>query len=244
MELMEIIKSSISLLMILAFILIFLSYVVFKIKDRSRIKPYLRVNMQENAAGNIASVPPAVEQIKKEQIFKEAKLKQEQFQHEHILRNEQLLRNDQLKLEQLRHAQVQIEEQFARSSQYINQSNFQQTPVHNIDLLRTEKVKHELNYRQEKIRLEQIRQEQIKLEQIKNEQLRREHLLRQESQLKHDIRNSGNKFRVVNERTPIFQNAVPVMQFANNSRSANIYDLYSQNEQERMHKLKLANSYK
>jgi hypothetical protein len=46
MELMEIIKSSLSIFSAVSFVFIITSYTVYKIKDRSRIKPYLRVNMQ------------------------------------------------------------------------------------------------------------------------------------------------------------------------------------------------------
>jgi hypothetical protein len=46
MELMEIIKSSLSIFSIVSFVFIITSYTIFKIKDRTRIKPYLRVNMQ------------------------------------------------------------------------------------------------------------------------------------------------------------------------------------------------------
>ena len=48
MELMEIIKSSLSIFSTISFVFILTSYTIFKIKDRSRIKPYLRVNMQSN----------------------------------------------------------------------------------------------------------------------------------------------------------------------------------------------------
>ncbi len=46
MELMEIIKSSLSIFSVVSFVFILTAYTIFKIKDRSRIKPYLRVNMQ------------------------------------------------------------------------------------------------------------------------------------------------------------------------------------------------------
>lgn len=46
MELMEIIKSSLSIFSAVSFVFIITSYTVYKIKDRTRIKPYLRVNMQ------------------------------------------------------------------------------------------------------------------------------------------------------------------------------------------------------
>lgn len=46
MELMEIIKSSLSIFSVISFVFILTSYTIFKIKDRSRIKPYLRVNVQ------------------------------------------------------------------------------------------------------------------------------------------------------------------------------------------------------
>jgi len=48
MELMEIIKSSLSIFSAISFVFILTSYTIYKIKDRSRIKPYLRVNMQSN----------------------------------------------------------------------------------------------------------------------------------------------------------------------------------------------------
>jgi hypothetical protein len=48
MELMEIIKSSLSIFSAIAFVFILTSYTIYKIKDRTRIKPYLRVNMQNN----------------------------------------------------------------------------------------------------------------------------------------------------------------------------------------------------
>jgi len=48
MELMEIIKSSLSIFSVVSFVFILTSYTIFKIKDRTRIKPYLRVNMQKN----------------------------------------------------------------------------------------------------------------------------------------------------------------------------------------------------
>ena len=46
MELMEIIKSSLSIFSAVSFVFIITSYTIYKIKDRTRIKPYLRVNMQ------------------------------------------------------------------------------------------------------------------------------------------------------------------------------------------------------
>jgi len=46
MELMEIIKSSLSIFATVSFVFILTAYTIFKIKDRTRIKPYLRVNMQ------------------------------------------------------------------------------------------------------------------------------------------------------------------------------------------------------
>ena len=47
MELIEIIKSSLSIFSTTAVVFITISYTIFKIKDRSRIKPYLRVNVQK-----------------------------------------------------------------------------------------------------------------------------------------------------------------------------------------------------
>jgi hypothetical protein len=47
MELIEIIKSTLSIFLITGIVFIATSYIVFRIKDRSRIKPYLRVNEQK-----------------------------------------------------------------------------------------------------------------------------------------------------------------------------------------------------
>ena len=47
MELIEIIKSSLSIFSTTAFVFVTVSYTIFKIKDRSRIKPYLRTKAQE-----------------------------------------------------------------------------------------------------------------------------------------------------------------------------------------------------
>jgi len=46
MELIEIIKSSLSIFSTTAFVFITVSYTIFKIKDHSRVKPYLRVDIQ------------------------------------------------------------------------------------------------------------------------------------------------------------------------------------------------------
>ena len=46
MELIEIIKSTLSIFSAVSFVFIVVSYTIFKIKDRTRIKPYLRVNIQ------------------------------------------------------------------------------------------------------------------------------------------------------------------------------------------------------
>lgn len=51
MELIEIIEFSLSIFLIIAIIFITISYTVFKIKDRSRIKPHLRVNIQKPFVG-------------------------------------------------------------------------------------------------------------------------------------------------------------------------------------------------
>ena len=53
MELIEIIKSSLSIFSTTAFVFIIISYTVYKIKDRSRIKPYLRFNVQKPIGGII-----------------------------------------------------------------------------------------------------------------------------------------------------------------------------------------------
>jgi hypothetical protein len=52
MELIEIIKSSLSIFSAVFFVFIIASYTIFKIKDRTRIKPYLRVNIQ-NPSNNL-----------------------------------------------------------------------------------------------------------------------------------------------------------------------------------------------
>jgi len=51
MELIEIIKSSLSIFSTTAFVFSIISYTVYKIKDRSRIKPYLRFNVQKPIGG-------------------------------------------------------------------------------------------------------------------------------------------------------------------------------------------------
>lgn len=51
MELIEIIKSSLSIFSTTAFVFFTISYTIFKIKDRSRIKPYLRTEVQEPLTG-------------------------------------------------------------------------------------------------------------------------------------------------------------------------------------------------
>jgi hypothetical protein len=55
MELTEIIKSTLSIFSVIAFVFIILSYSIYKIKDRSRIKPYLgnnvRNSIQEEMSG-------------------------------------------------------------------------------------------------------------------------------------------------------------------------------------------------
>ena len=48
MELMQIIKSSLSIFSAISLVFILTSYAIYKIKDRKRIKPYQRVNMQSN----------------------------------------------------------------------------------------------------------------------------------------------------------------------------------------------------
>jgi len=53
MELTEIIKSSLSIFLTTTFVFIIISYTVYKIKDRSRIKPYLRFNVQRPIEGII-----------------------------------------------------------------------------------------------------------------------------------------------------------------------------------------------
>lgn len=243
---MEIIKSSVSLFSIFAVVLVLLSYAIFKIKDRTRIKPYMRVNLHEGTTGNgviltedeLIKEQNKIEQLKREQLFKEEKLQQERRQHELILIDEQH------HLEHLRQIQIQKEEQLTRNvtnKQYVNQ-NFKNPSLNNLELLKQEKLKHEQIYRQEQIKLEQLRQEQIKLDQIKKEQIKREQMVNQEILIR-GSRQSTNRFKVVND-TPSFQGTVPVMQLSSHSRSANIYDLYSQNEQERMHKLRFAGNFK
>jgi hypothetical protein len=54
MELIEIIKSSLSIFSMTAFIFIIISYTIYKIKDRSRIKPYLGVNVNTTLGRIIA----------------------------------------------------------------------------------------------------------------------------------------------------------------------------------------------
>ena len=53
MELIEIIKSSLSIFSTTAFVFTIISYTVYKIKDRSRIKPYLRFTVQKPIGGII-----------------------------------------------------------------------------------------------------------------------------------------------------------------------------------------------
>ena len=49
MELIEIIKSSLSIFSFTAILFLTISYMIFKIRDRSRVKPYLKVNAQESS---------------------------------------------------------------------------------------------------------------------------------------------------------------------------------------------------
>jgi len=51
MELIEIIKSTLSILSTTTFIFLIISYTIFRIKDRYRIKPYLSVNVQKPLVG-------------------------------------------------------------------------------------------------------------------------------------------------------------------------------------------------
>ena len=53
MALIEIIKSSLSIFSTTAFIFIAVSYTIYKIKDRSRMKPYSKVNRQNPFSGII-----------------------------------------------------------------------------------------------------------------------------------------------------------------------------------------------
>lgn len=206
MELMEIIKSSVSLFTIFLFSLVILSYVIFKIKDRSRIKPYMRVNLQENSTDNDVT------------ITSKSKSVSEEKRH----------------LDHLRQIQIKKDEQVA--------INTPQESVKNIESDNQQKAKEKHLVRQQQLRLEQLRQEQLKLDQIKMEQHRREKAITQEKIIKQAIaRNSNNKFMVVNEPTA-FQTAVPAIQFS--TISGNIYDLYSHNEHEKMHKLKFAGNFK
>ena len=48
MELNEIIKSSLSIFSIATSIILIVSYSIFKLRDRARKKPLLKVNVQEN----------------------------------------------------------------------------------------------------------------------------------------------------------------------------------------------------
>jgi hypothetical protein len=63
MELMEIIKSSLSIFSGISFVFILASYTIFKIKDRSRIKPYLRVNAQSANNNVIIQEPVKAEKL-------------------------------------------------------------------------------------------------------------------------------------------------------------------------------------
>jgi len=47
MELFEIIKSTLSIFSFTAILFLTISYTIYKIRDRSRVKPYLKVNAQE-----------------------------------------------------------------------------------------------------------------------------------------------------------------------------------------------------
>jgi hypothetical protein len=51
MELIEIIKSSLSIFSTTTFVFVTISYTIYKIKVRSRIKPYLRTDVQEPLNG-------------------------------------------------------------------------------------------------------------------------------------------------------------------------------------------------
>jgi|CZKP01.1.fsa_nt_gi hypothetical protein len=53
MELIEIIKSSLSIFSTTALVFTIISFTIYKIKDRSRIKPYLRVNIQKPLGGKL-----------------------------------------------------------------------------------------------------------------------------------------------------------------------------------------------
>jgi hypothetical protein len=53
MELTEIIKSTLSIFSVIAFVYIILSYTIYKIKDRTRIKPNPGVNIRNSIQKNI-----------------------------------------------------------------------------------------------------------------------------------------------------------------------------------------------
>jgi hypothetical protein len=61
MELTEIIKSTLSIFTVITFIFIIVSYIIYKIKDRTRIKPFLRINsrnlLDDNLVPNNAVKP-------------------------------------------------------------------------------------------------------------------------------------------------------------------------------------------
>ena len=148
MELMEIITSSVSLFMAISFILIVLSYIIFKIKDYSRIKAHARVN----------------------------------------IRNSTVLSHDLTSIQR---------------PEYLSTRNSQ-------------------NH-------QQITGREITFQNTNRSPCR-------DKQIKRDF----SKFKVLNETSTARSGAAMNLKM----RTDNIFELYSQNEQERMHKLKLAVSYK
>ena len=78
--------------MIFSVILIILSYIIFKVKDRSRIKPYMRVNIQTNSPAETKSLHSSK---KKDGIITHEDIKE--------AKNHRL---EQIKLEQMRQEQI------------------------------------------------------------------------------------------------------------------------------------------
>ena len=201
MELIEIIKTSISLFSIFSFTLIISSYSVYKYKDRYRIKPYNRVNINDSSLSLIESPLPD------ESIATEL----------NSADNEEIsLKGEALLLQQIKKEQTNREK-----------------------ALRNEIDQHEKILRQEKIRIEQIRQEQLDLEKMIIESHNREQILKMELQnIEFGSKNLIKRFKIVNGKD--FLNSPKLLSgVAKQARISNIYDLYSQDNKEIMHKLKL-----
>lgn len=100
MELMEIIKSSVSIFTMMMFGLVILSYVIYKFKDQTRPKPYERVlEIQKTEAMAMPKEYMMINQMSNDKILQE-KYKQEQlFRQEHLRVEQQ--RQEQMKINQM-----------------------------------------------------------------------------------------------------------------------------------------------